>query len=347
MTTEVSIHYAHSLDAESWATRHAAGQVPDRWPYGLNHLSQHFPEVDSVRPPTGTSAILARLARKTCGGYQWILPGLSAASDIAIAWDERTGLPVANRLGGTMPVIFGVIWLTEPSRASHWTDRIARQAFRRCSGVWALSSAQVPVVRECWPIDRARVHHLLFGVDDTFWTPSGEPQRGRVVVVGNDRHRDHGTAIRAVQLAKQVLPDVKIHLITRQPLDVPADLGRRSPLLSHPELRAAYETANVCAVALQPNIHCSGITTVLEAMACGRPVVVTDTPGMRDYVTDRLNGLLVPPGDPSAMADAIADVIRDPDLAAGLARAGRAQVEAVFNTTAQAARLAELITSVS
>jgi glycosyltransferase involved in cell wall biosynthesis len=76
-------------------------------------------------------------------------------------------------------------------------------------------------------------------------------------------------------------------------------------------------------------------------------VVVTDTPGMRDYVTDRLNGLLVPLGDSSAMADAIADVIRDPDLATGLAQAGRARVEAVFNTTAQAVRLAELISSLS
>jgi glycosyltransferase involved in cell wall biosynthesis len=347
VTSEVRIHYAHSLDPESWAARHAAGQVPDRWPYGLNHLSQYFPEVVSVRPPTGTGAILARLVRKTCGGYQWMSPGVSAASDIAIAWDERAGLPVANRLGTTIPVIFGVIWLTEPSRASHWTDRIARQAFRRCSGVWALSSAQVPVVQECWPIDRTRVHHLLFGVDAAFWTPSGEPQHGQVIVVGNDRHRDHRTAVRAVQLAKQAVPNAKLHLVTRQSLDVPADLGRRSPLLSHPELRAAYRSANVCAIALQPNIHCSGITTVLEAMACGRPVVVTDTPGMRDYVTDRLNGLLVPPGDSSAMADAIADVIRDPDLATGLAQAGRARVEAVFNTTAQAVRLAELISSLS
>jgi hypothetical protein len=138
VTSEVRIHYAHSLDPESWAARHAAGQVPDRWPYGLNHLSQYFPEVVSVRPPTGTGAILARLVRKTCGGYQWMSPGVSAASDIAIAWDERAGLPVANRLGTTIPVIFGVIWLTEPSRASHWTDRIARQAFRLgtvlCSG---------------------------------------------------------------------------------------------------------------------------------------------------------------------------------------------------------------------
>jgi len=52
----------------------------------------------------------------------------------------------------------------------------------------------------------------------------------------------------------------------------------------------------------------------LEAMACGVPVVTTDCGGIRDYAVDGYNALIVPPGDPEAVADAVLKILRDDKL---------------------------------
>jgi glycosyltransferase involved in cell wall biosynthesis len=58
-------------------------------------------------------------------------------------------------------------------------------------------------------------------------------------------------------------------------------------------------------------------------MAAGAPVVATAVGGIPSLVEDRVNGLLVPPGDAEALAGAIREVLTRPELAASLAAAGR------------------------
>ena len=69
---------------------------------------------------------------------------------------------------------------------------------------------------------------------------------------------------------------------------------------------------------------------MLEAMACGRPVVTTDTPGCREAVSHGKNGLLVPPRDARALADAIMALVDDPVRRVAMGAAGRRLVEAEF-----------------
>lgn len=68
---------------------------------------------------------------------------------------------------------------------------------------------------------------------------------------------------------------------------------------------------------------------LLEAMAAGTPVVASDLPGYRNVATHSVDALLVPPGDPAALAAAIRRVLADPDLAARLAAAGRRRAAAL------------------
>jgi len=69
---------------------------------------------------------------------------------------------------------------------------------------------------------------------------------------------------------------------------------------------------------------------VLEAMFHGLPVVATAVNGTPEAVADERTGLLVPPGDPGALADAMARLARDPELRARLGTAGREEAERRF-----------------
>ena len=60
-----------------------------------------------------------------------------------------------------------------------------------------------------------------------------------------------------------------------------------------------------------------------QALACGTPLITADTRGARELLTDGENAILVPPGDPVALAEAMRRVAADPELARRLSAAGR------------------------
>ena len=64
---------------------------------------------------------------------------------------------------------------------------------------------------------------------------------------------------------------------------------------------------------------------VWQAMAVGRPIVTADGPAPRELLTDGVDALLVPPGDPDALADALRRLAADPGLRARLGAAARAR----------------------
>jgi len=69
----------------------------------------------------------------------------------------------------------------------------------------------------------------------------------------------------------------------------------------------------------------------IEAMAAGKPVVVTRSGGPPEVVEDGRTGLLVPPADPQALASRICELLRNPGLAATLSRNARAEAESRFS----------------
>ena len=70
--------------------------------------------------------------------------------------------------------------------------------------------------------------------------------------------------------------------------------------------------------------------SMLEAAACARPLVVTDVPGCRHFVTDGHEGLVVPPDDPEALARALTKLAADPALRQSMGATARARVASGF-----------------
>lgn len=121
------------------------------------------------------------------------------------------------------------------------------------------------------------------------------------------------------------------------PVALPGALGPEA-------LLAEYRRAGVLAMPcrLLPSDR-DGIPNVLvEAMAAGAPVVATAVSGIPELVEHEVNGLLVEPEDPRALADALLRVHHDPELMERLTAAGRATVRERFDGERLADRLAAL-----
>jgi glycosyltransferase involved in cell wall biosynthesis len=108
--------------------------------------------------------------------------------------------------------------------------------------------------------------------------------------------------------------------------------------VSDSELVAAYRSA-LCVVLPSVYRDCYGQSTtvpellgqtLLEGMACGAPGVATRVASLAEIVTDRVNGLLVPPNDPAALGAALTALVRQPEQARAMGRAARGSVEERF-----------------
>ncbi|HET9770507.1 MAG TPA: glycosyltransferase family 4 protein, partial [Acidimicrobiia bacterium] len=115
-------------------------------------------------------------------------------------------------------------------------------------------------------------------------------------------------------------------------------LGR----ISDQELAERMRTA---AVFCAPSLHGESFGVVLlEAMAAGTPVVASDISGYRDVARDDREAVLVPAGDPAALADGLRRVLDDPLLAARLVEAGTARAS-TFSMERLAGRYIDLYES--
>jgi glycosyltransferase involved in cell wall biosynthesis len=100
-----------------------------------------------------------------------------------------------------------------------------------------------------------------------------------------------------------------------------------------PEVMAALD------VLVLPSIRSEAIPQVIpQALAVGTPVVASTVGGSPELIRDGENGRLVPPGDSRALADAILALLREPDRARAMARAGQAMVRERYTIDATMAR---------
>lgn len=85
-------------------------------------------------------------------------------------------------------------------------------------------------------------------------------------------------------------------------------------------------------IAVLPSYREGAPKSLLEAAACGRPIITTDTPGCRQMVDDGENGILVPTRNATALADAIARLVDDSELRASMGAAARRKVEEQYSS---------------
>ena len=136
----------------------------------------------------------------------------------------------------------------------------------------------------------------------------------------------------ALDLAEETVPLREAHTLVGLAGSVTVE-----PRRSHDSLPSCYAAADVVVV---PSVVDStgdrdGLpNVVLEAMASARPVVASDVGAIGTAVRDGVTGRLVPPGDPEALAAALAGLVDRPDLRLALGAEGRRVVERGFDLAA-------------
>jgi glycosyltransferase involved in cell wall biosynthesis len=179
------------------------------------------------------------------------------------------------------------------------------------------------------------------GVDIHRFKPSPEPP-GRIVVTMVTRmlrHKGIEVFISAAQLLRKRALQLRFLLIGPIDADSPAPLsesklqewtrnGDVEWLGARDDIPAVWAGAHIAAF---PSFYREGVPlALLEAAACGRPIVCTDIPGCREVVADGVNGFLVRENDVLALADAIETLARDKPLRERMGQAGRLRVERYF-----------------
>jgi glycosyltransferase involved in cell wall biosynthesis len=223
-------------------------------------------------------------------------------------------------------------------------DLLARIGLRRANGVRTISAYTSGLVREAGREPTATF--AAFMDLDPFLAADPAPLPGRptALFVGVlERYKAVDVLAEAWRIVGARVPDARLRIVGRGTLrEIPEAL-----VAAHPDRVRWDESLDTAAVAraldeatvLVLPSRSEGLgRVVVEAFCRGRAVVGSRVGGIPDLVTDGETGLLVPPGEAPALADALARVLADRELAARLGAAARVAVEPWLATPEQYAR---------
>jgi glycosyltransferase involved in cell wall biosynthesis len=228
-------------------------------------------------------------------------------------------------------------------------DRIALSALRRADAVRTISDYTTGLVRS-YGVEPAAVFPAFMDLEPFLGPPAPLPTPPRALFVGVLEHYKGIEELAAAwRIVAARLPGATLHLVgngTRREVveRLVADLPGRTEwteLLPTEGIARALDAATTLVLPSRSE----GMGRVLvEAFCRGRPAVASRVGGIVDLVRDGENGLLVPPQDPAALADALHRVLADETLAARLAAGAQASAEAWVATPEEyAARLEALV----
>jgi glycosyltransferase involved in cell wall biosynthesis len=185
-------------------------------------------------------------------------------------------------------------------------------------------------------LSATRVETMHNGIDTRRFAFSGSRAGGPAVIVARlSPEKDIATLLRATAIVARSRPAFRLAIAGDGPcltelrtLATELKLDERVEFLGM--VRDVAGLLHRASMYVLSSLSEGVSLTLLEAMACGLPVVATRVGGTPEVVTER-TGLLVPPGDPAALATALVRIAADRMLGERLGRAGRRHVEELFD----------------
>jgi len=253
-------------------------------------------------------------------GWSW---HLFVAPAIWMGWLRRTPV-VVNYRGGEAEAFF--------QKSFRWVQ----PSLKRVAAVVVPSDFLARIFRE----RGIEVHIVknIIDIDRFAWDgrrSQQQPDAPHLLVTRNlEPIYDIGTALRAFQRVHTAFPGARLTVCGSGPererlvalagelelVEAVTFTGR----LENDSMAGLYQSADVM---INPSLVDNMPVSILEALACGVPVVTTDVGGVPYLVTHEKTALLVSPGDDQAMAQAVISLLRDPALGDRLVKAGLAEID--------------------
>jgi glycosyltransferase involved in cell wall biosynthesis len=309
---------------------------------GVEVIERHIPVWDGRRHNWSVRGRAALRLLWAEAKLWW--PTYEAPFDVVlVGYPGHFDVPRARRIAREKPLVFNPLVslhdtlvsdrgrFRRGSVSSKVLQVVDRRALRLPDLVVADTEANADFLAEVGKIPRTRVESVLVGAEERFFRPAWRPEDPfRFLFVGKLIPL-HGldTILEAARLA----PELPVRVVGSGQLD--ELLEQRPPnvdwveWVEYEQLPGEYWGAG-CALGVFADSEKTARVIpnkVFQALACGTPVITADTRAASELLVDGESALLVPPGDPMALASAMRRVAADPELARSLSEGGRLAYE--------------------
>jgi glycosyltransferase involved in cell wall biosynthesis len=266
-------------------------------------------------------------------------PG-TAFDTVVVGYPGHLDLPAARRVARGRPVVFNPLLSLEDtfvddrrrfrrgSLAARTLAAIDRRSLRAADLVVADTEANAEDLARRARIPTRRVAVCFVGAEERLFQPGWRPpNRFEAVFVGKLIPLQ---GVETILAAARLAPDVPFRIVgsgqqERALHGRPANVEHVS-WVDYERLPALLHGAG-CALGIFGTTAKAGRVIpnkAFQALACGTPLVTADTRAARELLADGVSALLVPPGDPEALAAAVTKLAADPPLAERIAARGHA-----------------------
>jgi len=285
---------------------------------------------DAWRAGPGT---LLRLVRAELGLFRRTRTRYDA---VIVGYPGQVDLPAARRAARGAPVVFNPLvsladtLVTDRGRfddgslSARTLRLIDRAALRAADVVVADTDANARFLAQLAGLER--VETCFVGAEDAVFGPNSRPASFTHALFVGKLIPLHGidTILGAAKLAPELLFRVIGSGQLESLLEERPENVEWVPWVEYRELRHEHARAGVALGIFGTSSKAARVipNKAFQALACGTPLVTADTPAARELLTDGEDALLVPPGDPGALADALRRLATDDDLRTGVGFAG-------------------------
>jgi len=259
---------------------------------------------------------------------------------VVVGYPGHFDLPAARRIARGRPVVFNpLISLHETlvedrsrfapgSAAAAMLRRLDRLALRRSDLVVADTAENARHLTELGGLGEARTAVCLVGAEERLFRPGRQPAEEFHALFVGKLIPLHG--LETILAAARLAPELPFRVVGGGQLE--ALLEDRPPnvhwvdWVEYEQLPEEYQRAGAALGIFGTSAKASRVipNKAFQAIACGTPLVTADTPAARELLTDGESALLVPPGDPAALASALQRLADDAVLARRLGAGGLA-----------------------
>ena len=330
-----------------------------RWGHTVTWLCSRHPSQAQYDQIEGIQIVRA-------GGIYSVYPTAAAVylfklhQQYDLLFDSVNGIPFFTPLYSTKPKVSLVhhihseVFFRElPPHLAHlgsFLESICMPlVYRRTPFVAVSDSTRQSMIQIGIPDHQITVIHN--GVDNLSYTPGTKSDSPRIIFVGRlRRYKSVDVLIRAMPLVLLKIPNLRLDIVGSGPMAdelhrLADNLCVSGSIRFHGFVseRNKVEFLRQAHLAIQPSMKEGWGLTVLEANACGTPVVAANVPGLIDSVVHGKTGILVPHGDPDALAQEVVALLIDADRRSKMSQAAVAWSQQ-FNWEQTARSCLELLT---